>query len=165
MRSPLKSQRRSTGAELATAFELMMQQLLLLGHTLPDSASSLTPQQLKVLFTADLFGRPTPMSKLSDALGVTPGTLTKVAAGLVRMGHLIRERSGADERVVNISLSPEGRRVVARIKQYRRRFFAAICRRLTAAECRALIESHRHIFETYRRILGGERSPRTSSFR
>jgi DNA-binding MarR family transcriptional regulator len=81
------------------------------------------------------------------------------------MGHLIRERSGADERVVNVSLSPEGRRVVARIKQYRRRFFAAICRRLTAAECRALIESHRHIFETYRRILGGERSPRTSSFK
>src|SRR5262245_39848992 len=43
----------TAGSELATVFELMMQQLLLLGHTLPESATSLTPQQLKILFTLD----------------------------------------------------------------------------------------------------------------
>src|SRR5215510_216304 len=68
--------------ELAGIFEVMMQQLTLLGHTLPDSATTLTPQQLKILFTLDFIGEPTPMSKLSAQLGVTPGTLTKVACGL-----------------------------------------------------------------------------------
>jgi DNA-binding MarR family transcriptional regulator len=146
--------RRPAGSELATVFELMMQQLMLLGHTLPDSAISLTPQQLKVLFTLDFLGGPTPMSRLSTELGVTPGTLTKVAAGLVRMGYLERRRSTDDDRVVNVSLAEEGRRVVVKIKQYRRAFFAEICDGLTPSACRKLIESHRHIYETYRHILG-----------
>jgi DNA-binding MarR family transcriptional regulator len=141
------------GSELAAAFESMMQQLLLLGHTLPDSAISLTPQQLKILFTLDFIDTPTPMSKLSARLGVTPGTLTKVAAGLVRMGYLHRERSPEDDRVVRLSLAKDGRGAVEAIKQYRRAFYAELCDSLSLAECRKLIESHRHIFETYRRIL------------
>jgi DNA-binding MarR family transcriptional regulator len=144
---------RADGTELASVFELMMQQLTLLGHTLPDSATSLTPQQLKVLFTLDFLGKPTPMSRLSSQLGVTPGTLTKVAAGLLRLEYLERRRSTEDDRVVNLSLAEAGRRAVAKIKQYRRGFFAEICDSLTPSACRKLIASHRHIFETYRDIL------------
>jgi DNA-binding MarR family transcriptional regulator len=141
------------GVELAQAFELMMQQLMLLGHTLPESAATFTPQQLKVLFTLDFLRGPTPMSTLSAHLGVTPSTLTKVAAGLVRLGLLLRRRSTEDDRVVNASLTTHGRRLVSQIKSYRRTFFASVCARLSASECRKLIESHRHIFETYHRVL------------
>src|SRR5215510_1376809 len=122
------------GYELADAFELMMQQLLLLGHTLPESATSLTPQQLKILFTLDFLGGPTPMSKLSARLGVTPGTLTKVAASLVHSAYLKRERSPDDDRVVTLSLAMEGRHTVEGIKEYRRAFFSELCESISSSE-------------------------------
>jgi DNA-binding MarR family transcriptional regulator len=147
---PTKSR---AGAELAAAFESMMQQLSLLGHTLPDSAVALTPQQLKVLFTLDFLAGPTSMSKLSAKLGVTPGTMTKVVGGLVRKHYLEKRRSTSDDRVVNVSLTGEGRRAVVRIKQYRRQFFARLCDRLTPSACKKLIDSHRLIDDTYRQML------------
>ena len=146
-------------AELASIFEEMMQQLTLLGHTLPKSAVSFTSQQLKTLFTLDFLAQPTPMSKLSSQLGVTPGTLTRTAAGLLRKGYLERRRSADDERVVRISLSKEGHRIVSQIKKYRRGFFREICENLALPDRRKLIESHRHILETYRRILREKRGP------
>ena len=145
--------------ELASIFEQMMQQLTLLGHTLPQSAVLFTPQQLKILFTLDFLGDPTPMSKLSSQLGVTPGTLTKTAAGLVRKGYLERRRSPEDERVVRISLSKEGHRMVSQIKKYRQDFFGEICENLTLPNRRKLIASHRNILETYSRILEQKRRP------
>jgi DNA-binding MarR family transcriptional regulator len=143
--------------ELAGIFERMMQQLTLLGHSLPTSATSLTPQQLKILFTLDFLGEPTAMSKLAAQLGVTAGTLTRVAGGLVEKKYLGRKRSEDDDRIVNLSLTKQGRGIVEHIKNYRRRFFGEICSGLSAAERRRLIESHRHIFETYRRILEQKR--------
>jgi len=145
--------RHIAAAELAEIFEVMMQQLTLLGHTLPDSATSLTPQQLKILFTLDLLGEPTSMSRLAAQLGVTPGTLTKVASGLVGKSYLERRRSPDDDRVVKLSLTKEGRAMVAGIREYRQQFFRDICSRLSPSECRTLIASHRHIYATYRRIL------------
>lgn len=139
--------------ELAGVFEQMMQQLTLLGHTLPTSATSLTPQQLKILFTLNFLGEPSPMSKLSANLGVTPGTLTKVASGLIRQSYLDRKRSADDDRVVKLSLTRKGRGMVEHIKNYRRQFFAEISSRVSPSERRTLIESHKYIFETYRRIL------------
>ena len=143
----------ASGADLASTFEQMMQQLMLLGHTLPSSAAYFTPQQLKILFTLDFLDEPTPMSKLSSRLGVTPGTLTKTAAGLLRKNYLERQRSPDDDRVVRVSLSKEGRRAVSKIKEYRQGFFTKLCVSLTQSECRRLVESHRFILETYRRIL------------
>ncbi|HEY2532457.1 MAG TPA: MarR family transcriptional regulator [Xanthobacteraceae bacterium] len=147
--------------ELAGIFEQMMLQLTLLGHTLPTSATSLTPQQLKILFTLDFLGEPTPMSKLSAQLGVTAGTLTKVAGGLVEKKYLGRKRSEEDDRIVKLSLTKDGRAMVEHIKKYRRRFFGEICSGLSATERRRLIESHRHIFETYRGIVQQKRGSGT----
>jgi DNA-binding MarR family transcriptional regulator len=128
-----------------------------LGPTLHTSATSLTPQQLKILLTLDFLGGPTPMSKLSAQLGVTPGTLTKVASGLVRKSYLDRKRSRDDDRVVKLSLTKKGRQMVEQIWKYRRHFFSEICNSMSASERRKLIASHRHIFETYRRILEGKK--------
>jgi DNA-binding MarR family transcriptional regulator len=156
-----KSNKASASAlELADIFERMMQQLTLLGHTVPESASSLTPQQLKILLVLHSLGEPTPMSKLSAQLHVTPGTLTKVAGGLIKKQYLERRRSAEDDRVVKLSLTKEGHAIVAHIKKYRQQFFADICSRLNAAECGKLIESHRNIHETYRQILAETKSGR-----
>ncbi len=145
--------RGAVGADLAGVFEQMMMQLTLLGHTLPKSEDTLTPQQLKILFLLDFLAAPIPMSRLSSRLGVTPGTLTRVAAGLRGKGYVERDRSVEDERVVNLSLTARGRSAVIRIKQYRQRFFADLCGKLSISESRRLIESHLYILETYRKIL------------
>jgi DNA-binding MarR family transcriptional regulator len=145
--------RDPSGSDLAEIFEQMMQQLSLLGHTLPMLAGALSPQQLKILFTLDYLAVPTPMSHLSAKLGVTPSTLTRVASGLSRKGYLERKRSTGDDRVVNLSLTKRGHGAVARIKQYRRDFFAELCDSLSQADRQRLIDSHRYILETYGRIL------------
>ena len=144
---------RAPANALAEIFERMMQQLTLLGHTLPTSATLFTPQQLKILFTLDYLGEPTPMAKLAAQLGVTPGTLTKGASWLVEEKYLDRRRSSDDDRVVKLALTKAGRGMVGRIRNYRRQFFNEICDSVNASERRKLIESHRHIFETYRRVL------------
>jgi DNA-binding MarR family transcriptional regulator len=149
----MNGKKENSGRELASAFELMMQQLLRLGHTLPASATSLTPQQLKVLFTLDYLVEATPMAKIAAQLGVTPGTLTQVAGGLIRLKFLERKRAPDDDRVVKLSLTKEGHEMVEQIKKHRQEFFARICERLTASERKLLIQSHRHIFETYQRLL------------
>ena len=149
--------------ELAAIFEEMMQQLTLLGHTLPTSAVSLTPQQLKIFFTLDFLRHPIPMSRLSFRLGVTPGTMTKTAAGLLRMGYLEKRRSPDDERVVRISLSAEGNRIVSEIKKYRQAFFSDLLENLPLSSQRRLIASHRYILETYRHILEDKSRPMTGS--
>ena len=79
--------------------------------------------------------------------------MTKVAGGLVEKKYLDRKRSEEDDRVVKLSLTREGRGMVENIKKYRRQFFGEICSGLSAGERRRLIESHRHIFETYRGIV------------
>lgn len=139
-----------------------MMQLTLLGHTLPKSESALTPQQLKILFLLDFLGTPTPMSRLAARLGVTPGTLTRVAAGMIRHGLLERRRSAKDDRVVNLSLTARGRGAVLRIKRYRQGFFGDLCAKLSPVEYERLLASHRYISETFRRILQqrkGENKP------
>ena len=97
------------------------------------------------------------MSKLSAQLGVTAGTLTKVAGGLVNKKYLDRKRSAEDDRIVKLSLTKSGQNMVEHIKKYRLRFFSDICSSLNALERRKLIESHQHIYETYRKILQQQR--------
>ena len=96
------------------------------------------------------------MSKLSALLGVTPGTLTTVAGGLVKKGYLERQRSSKDDRVVNLSLAEPGREMVARIRKYRRKFFEKIGDRLTLSQQRKLIRCHTYIYETYRQLITSE---------
>lgn len=112
----------------------MMEQLLRLGHTLPSFSDITDATTAQILFTLDFIGAATPMSQLSARLGVTPGTLTKVAAGLVRMGYLIRKRSSEDDRVVNLSLADEGLQAIGQIRKCRQAFYADICDRLSASE-------------------------------
>ena len=82
--------------------------------------------------------------------------MTKTAAGLLRMGYLEKRRSPDDERVVRISLSTEGHRIVSEIKKYRQVFFGDLLENLARSSQRKLIDSHRYILETYRHILEGK---------
>lgn len=148
-----RSGRAAAEEDLADLFEQMMLLLVLLGHECAGSESSLTPQQLKLLFVLNFAAEPLAMSEVSQRLGVSPATLTGAAKRLIHAGLLQRERSSQDDRIVKLSLSRAGKKVVGDIREHRRAFFSRIYHSLDIKSRRTLIESHRFIYDTYRRIL------------
>ena len=55
-----------------------------------------------------------PMTELAARVMVPPSTLTRKVDRLVADGHVTRERSGSDSRVILARLTPSGRRLVRR---------------------------------------------------
>jgi DNA-binding MarR family transcriptional regulator len=139
--------------QLATAFEISMYRLTLLGSHLPKTADGLTPQQLKLLSILSFAGGPLTMATAATRVGVAPGTLTDGVKRLVTSGLVLRQRAESDDRVVELSLSPSGARVMDDIRRHRVEFFREACSDLDAGTCRALIESHQTIADTYSRII------------
>src|SRR5215212_4071102 len=71
---------------------------------------------LRALHRAEEDGQSSvPMTDLSDRLLIRPPSVTTMVAQLVRMGLIKRRTSADDARVKEISLSPSGRRLVARV--------------------------------------------------
>lgn len=61
------------------------------------------------------------VGEISQRLGLDSGTVTPLLKRLERDGRVRRERSAADERVVLVHLTDEGRALKARIRSRRRR--------------------------------------------
>ena len=138
---------------LAEIFPRMMMKMVKLGDGLPRSVGSMTPQQLRVLTALDMAGRPLRMSELSEALGVTQGTVTDVTKRLIKLRYLLRERLKEDDRVVCLSLSVQGRAVVRELHQQRYKLFLKVCEDLDPGTRRKFLESHQVILEIYSTVL------------
>lgn len=69
--------------------------------------SDLTPSQLHVLLWLDSDGA-LPMKEIAHRLGVTEKTVTGVIDRLEKLGHVARERSEEDRRVVLVHLTRSG---------------------------------------------------------
>lgn len=124
-----------------------------MGDGLPRSVGSMTPQQLRVLAALDMAGKPLRMSELSEALGVTQGTVTEVTKRLIKLDYLLRERLKKDDRVVCLSLSAQGRAVIRELHQQRYKLFLRVCEGLDPVTRRKFLESHQVILEIYTSIL------------
>lgn len=62
------------------------------------------------------------MSLLGKALHIINSNLTPIVDRLIKMGYVQRERSTEDRRVILISLTDEGKKVVRQYKQYAKRY-------------------------------------------
>ncbi|TKC87695.1 MarR family transcriptional regulator [Trinickia terrae] len=69
-------------------------------------------QQLGVLVALARGNASTP-AELSKLLGVNPGRMTRVLDEMERSALVQRSRNGNDRRVVDVALTPEGRRTAA----------------------------------------------------
>lgn len=88
-------------------------------YTLKISKSSLTSSQVQLMmyFTdQDSFS----MSELSKMLGVAASTVTVMVDRLEQRGLLIRNRNKQDRRVVHITLSTRGKRILRQLMKVRR---------------------------------------------
>jgi len=149
---------------------LRLQQLLLaLGRrrSLRDPIAStceqlqFTPPQVHALLWLGQDGSLT-MGELARRLGVTEKTVTGVVDRLEREGHLLRERSASDRRVVRCRLTPEGLQTFQRLERFVNQGMFQVMGILDASDRKALF---RILEKLLRRIdtLGAAASSRERS--
>ena len=86
-----------------------------------------TPSQLTALATLYRDG-PMTLGALATAERVKPPSMTRVVASLEERGLVRRDHSSTDARVVNVTVTDEGRRAH---EDYRKRRDAWLCQQLT----------------------------------
>ena len=84
---------------------------------------------------------PRRIAGLAEALDVAPSTAGRMCDRLVRKGLVRRHRARDDRRVVLVSVTPAGRRVVDEATSRRRELIADILGRLPAGAQRAVAEA------------------------
>jgi DNA-binding MarR family transcriptional regulator len=93
-----------------------------------DAESHLPAPQLSAL-SVIVYGGPLTLGALADAEQVRPPTMTKLVAGMEQAGLVSREIDAADRRVVRISATTKGRRI---LEEGRDRRIAVIAESLAA---------------------------------
>jgi len=107
-------------------------------RTHPVRQGELTPEQFWLLKRLGMRG-PLRIGELAAELGVTPGSVTVACKRLERLGLVRRERGAAgDERVVMVSLTPEGHRRLASWHEARRGYLVKLLAALSAEELATL---------------------------
>lgn len=91
--------------------------------------ADVTPSMLSALSTLER--GPRTLGDLADAERVTPPTMTRIVARLEERNLVEREQDRADRRITRISLTRDGRRLIARNRSRKNAYLA---KRLRALE-------------------------------
>ena len=104
--------RKASGAQLAAH---LRDSITRLNRRLRQArpVGDLTITQLSALTSLELSGALTPR-ELADAERVQPPTMTKIVAGLVEEGLVARTPDPLDRRIAWLTVTPEGRKLLAR---------------------------------------------------
>lgn len=114
-----------------------------------QSLAGLSPAQASLLGAVERRGAPT-LGELAAVEQVQPPTVTRLVAGMEEMGMLVRLQDAADRRVSRVRLSPDGRRVVQRIRSLKTAFLSQRLAQLSVGERRdawRLVELLEHVTE------------------
>jgi len=98
-----------------------------------DPATGLSAARLSALSVL-VFGGPRTLGELAAAEQVRPATMTRIAQSLVEDGYARRQTDRADGRVVRLSATPRGRKVMRRGRERRVENLAALLARLSEDE-------------------------------
>jgi DNA-binding MarR family transcriptional regulator len=119
-------------------------------HTPPAET---TVAQAKALMILDLNGVQS-VRRLAESLGVSSAAASELVDRLVRAGHVRRDRSEHDRRLVELSLTGKGRQLLARFTKMRMEKARRLLTVIDRGEARRLVAA----LETLNSIL--ERAPR-----
>ncbi len=103
-----------------------------------DDSISLAQFRLLVVLSAQ--GRQK-VTALAEALGVNPSTATRAVDRLLDAGLVDRQPNPLSRREMQVSLTPEGQRVVRSVTRRRREEIAAIVERMPATHQRGLVRA------------------------
>lgn len=98
-----------------------------------DPATGLSAARLSALSVL-VFGGPRTLGELAAAEQVRPATMTRIAQSLVEDGYARRQTDPADGRVVRLSATPRGRKVMQEGRERRVENLAALLSRLSEDE-------------------------------
>lgn len=99
---------------------------------------SVTHGQFRVLRTLDKADEPLRLSELAARLGIVPRSATSVVDDLEAAGLVARRPDPHDRRATLVDLTPDGRQILATLRQNRRDIMAGQLARLSPAEQRTL---------------------------
>lgn len=123
---------------------------------------SLSMTHVHVMFTLHKHGSMR-MSELASALDMSLANATGIVTRMEERGLAQRERDVDDRRVVNVTLSADGRQMLEDMNQRRRQFFAFLLSRLSVDELtqlrngmRAMFRVASHAMERHRSESAGE---------
>ena len=102
-----------------------------------DREMGLTPERASLLSVL-AFGGPRTLGQLARIERVSPPAITRIVDGLEGLGLLRRERNERDRRVVTVTITPAGRRVMERGRARRVEVLAARLRALGRDDVRTL---------------------------
>jgi DNA-binding MarR family transcriptional regulator len=105
-----------------------------------DPATGVRPAQLSALSVL-VFGGPRTLGELAAAEQVRPATMTKIARSLVEDGYASRKRDPDDGRVVRLTATAKGRRVMQRGRERRVASLARLLGRLSRGEVEQIHEA------------------------
>jgi DNA-binding MarR family transcriptional regulator len=98
-----------------------------------DPATGLSAARLSALSVL-VFGGPRTLGELAAAEQVRPATMTRIAQSLVEDGYARRQADPKDRRVVRLSATARGRRVMQQGRERRVSNLARLFERLSPAE-------------------------------
>ena len=120
-------------AELRTAIDAMVRAFKITDDVVVGSAGKLNPSDVQAL----LFIRDHDLciaSDISAFLGVVPTTSSAIIERLVRRGLVVRDRTEANRRIVQLSLTRSGRQTTDAIIEEQNSHCAQMLARLEPAE-------------------------------
>ena len=121
--------------DLAAGLRLAVMRL---ARRLRQSADTgITPSMLSALSSIERLG-PLSLGDLASAERVTPATLSVIVGRLERAGLIERESDPADGRVVLVSVSPHGKRLMERSRRRKTAYLARGLERLDTSDREAL---------------------------
>ena len=113
-----------------------------------EEFKDITNNDMHVLEAVGLEGNH--MSAIAKKLGITVGSLTTAMNSLVKKHYAERNRSEADRRIVNISLTEKGRRAYYHHRDFHDQMTDAVIRHLSEQEVEVLARALNNLSEFFR---------------
>lgn len=93
------------------------------------------------------------MSELAEALSIQTASATGLVDRMIRLGYIKRSQDPQDRRVVRVALTQEGKRIVERIFEQKKKVMIDVFSRMPASDSRQYV----NVLERIVRILSEER--------
>lgn len=125
--------------KLAAAFVTMSRALVAIAvRSIEMAPGDVTPQQFRVLVFLAAEG-PQGVGAIALQLAVNPSNATRICDRLQRLGLIERTPSPKDGRVVRVSITRAGRRLVESVLKHRRREVAEVLRHMAPVHVPAVL--------------------------
>jgi DNA-binding MarR family transcriptional regulator len=102
-----------------------------------DRETGLSPERLSILSVLTFAG-PKTVTELAEAELVSPPAISRILNGLEADGHVARERSSEDRRVVHVRVTRAGKRIIDEARSRRLERIATRLGRLDERQLRVL---------------------------